>query len=612
MTDQEAKQMRAACIADIQAAMSREVYATKVESIDPRLGEYIHDCANPDTNYSNLYELLGIRKFLRMLCTYPFALDKVHKIYRAYEHLLFSGMQGRTHYRLTPMQTFQLAAPFGFMRSEDDMRRICTEANYFVPRKSSKTTLAAFFNFWFFFYEDYNAECYCTANSADQSKILFRLTSDLIRQMDPEGKDIRFTATEITWYDHNVRESKVCALSAGGRTKDGLFAQLCCADEYGSAGYVKERSDMANLVNVVRGSMGPRREPMTVITTTAGREKNGPYQIKLQGIEESLTSEMDIPLDGAAHATDSDWQFALICKPDQWEQDDESLQRPDIWRKVNHHISVTVQPDYYEREWKEMLTDPEKRKEQVVKLFNVWEADKVRAWLNAGDIRKLQVPMRIDDCKGDDGWVTFAGFDFSMGADLHAVSYLAYNTESGDFFGDTDIFVSEEALADSPIAALYRQWVEAGWLQVSKGRVITEDLFINRIDQLIEKGVFFRAFGYDSYKSKININNLRQYLFNMGTDPDKIVMPISQTIATYTGAVDELEFMIKSNPALIHFSENPCLCWQFGCCYLQESADGINYKPIKSGSKESTKVDSVQALLTALIMYDKINGQAQM
>lgn len=611
MTDQEAKTIKAQCKADINAAMMQTRYYSKVAEIDPRLSEYIYQCADPNTDYSNLYELLGIRKFLRMLCTYPFALDKVHKIYRAYEHLLFSGMQGRTTYRLTPMQCFQLAAPFGFMRSEEDMRRICTEANYFVPRKSSKTTLAAFFNFWFFFYEDYNAECYCTANSADQSKILFRLTSDLIRQMDPEGKDIRFTATEITWYDHNVRESKVCALSAGGKTKDGLFAQLCSADEYGSAGYVKDHSDMANLVGVVEGSMGPRREPMTVITTTAGRVKEGPYEIKLRGIEDALRREMEVPLDGQPHETINDWQFALICKPDQWEQDDDSLQKPEVWRKVNHHIGVTVQPDFYENEWKKMLQDPEKRKEQVTKLFNVWEADKVRAWLTPADIRPLQIDRTIADCKSEDGWVTFAGFDFSMGNDLHAVSYLAYNTETGEFFADMDAFISEDAVAESPIGALYRQWIASGHLHTCPGRVVVEDMFINRIEQLIEQDVFFRAFGYDSYKSKININNLRQYLFDMGTDPDKVVYPISQTIASYTAPVDELEYMIKSNPPLIRFSNNPMWPWEFGCCYLQESTDGINYKPIKSGSKESSKVDNVQALLSALICYDKINAQTQ-
>ena len=251
MTTQEQQDLKQQCKQDILTALGSNTYRERVLAIDQRLLDYMMACADLTDDYANLYELLAVRKFLRMLTTYPFNLERVHKIYRAYEHLKFSGMQGRTNYRLTPMQTFQLAAPFGFMRSEQDYRRVCTEANYFVPRKSSKTTLAAFFNFWFFFFEDYNAECYCTANSADQSKILFRLTTDLIKQMDPTGKDIRFTATEITWYDHNIRESKICALSAGGKTKDGLFAQLCTADEYGSAGYVKDHSDMANLVGVV-------------------------------------------------------------------------------------------------------------------------------------------------------------------------------------------------------------------------------------------------------------------------------------------------------------------------------------------------------------------------
>lgn len=609
MTDQESKEMRDACIADIQAAMMQPRYYAKVAEIDPRLSEYIYTCADPNTNYSNLYELLGIRKFLRMLLTYPFHLDKVHRIYRAYEHLKFSGMQGRTTYRLTPMQCFQLAAPFGFMRSEDDYRRVVTEANYFVPRKSSKTTLAAFFNFWFFFFEDYNAECYCTANSQQQSKILFDLSRDLIRQMDPEGQDIRFTATEVNWYNPNIRQSKLCSLSAGGRAKDGLFAQLCCADEYGSAGYVKDKSDMASLVNVVEGSMGPRREPMTVITTTAGRVTEGPYEIKLRGIKTALEAEMQVPLDGQPHTMLNDWQFALLCCPDQWEQDDESLQKPEIWNKVNHHISITVQPDFYANEWAKMLQDPEKRKEQVTKLFNVWQSDKVRSWLTAADIRPLQINRTIEDCKEDDGWVTFAGFDFSMGQDLHAISYLSKNVNTGEFFADMSAFIAEEAVNESPIGALYRQWIAGGYLHTCPGRVVTEDIFINKIDELVNAGVFFRAFGFDSYKSKININNLKQYLFNMGVDPDKMVLPISQTIASYTAPVDELDYMIKSNPPFIRFSPNPMWPWEFSCCYLQESTDGINYKPIKSGSKESTKVDNVQALLTALIMYDKINAQ---
>lgn len=618
MTEQELREIKERCKEELNAAMMKPVYYAKVADIDPRLSEYIYDCIDKDKDNANIYELLGIRKFLRMLCTYQFRYDKVKRIYRMYEALKFDGLQGKRNYRLTPTQCFELAAPFGFDYAllgdgePERPRQLCREANYFIPRKASKTTLAAFFNFYYFFYGDNNAEIYCTANSFDQSTRLYNYTYDLIHQMDPDEKDIRFTQKGISWRDHNIRQSVIVPLSAGAKTKDGLYPQLCCADEYGSASYVKDKSDMSRLVDTVRGGMGPRWEPMTVITTTAGRLSTGPYKIKLEGICDALLQEMEYPLDGNQHQCKSeDWQFALVCQPDAWETNDADLENPNLWRKINRHLGITVQADYYENELQEMKKDPEKYAEQRCKLFNLWTTDRVKAWLTPADIRPLQIDRTIADCKSEDGWVTFAGFDFSMGNDLHAVSYLAYNTETGEFFADMDAFISEDAVTESPIGALYRQWIAGGHLHTCPGRVVVEDMFINRIEQLIEQDVFFRAFGYDSYKSKININNLRQYLFDMGTDPDKVVYPISQTIASYTAPVDELEFMIKSNPPLIRFSNNPMWPWEFGCCYLQESTDGINYKPIKSGSKESTKVDNVQALLSALICYDKINAQTQ-
>lgn len=604
MTNEEAKSIKEQCKKEIYLALACHPYFDKVTDIDHRLYEYMRDASNPETDHANLYELLGIRKFLRMLVTYPFNTDKVQKVYKAYEHLKFSGLKGKQQYQLTPLQTFQLAAPFGFMRSEDDQRRICTEANYFVPRKSSKTTLAAFFIFWFFFFEDYNCEAYCTANSSDQSKILFRLASDLIRQMDPDGRHIRFTATEVNWYNSNERESKVCALSAGGKTKDGLFAQLCCADEYGSAGYVKDHSDMANLVNVVEGSMGPRNEPLTVITTTAGRVQEGPYEIKLRGIKEALLLEMTMPLDGEPHTSTNDWQFALICCPDQWEENDEDLQRPEVWRKVNRHIGITVQPDFYEREWVKMLQDPEKKKEQITKLFNVWQSDRVKTWLTAADIYPLQIEKTVTDLTDD--WLCFIGCDFSKGDDLNAVSYLCYNPETGEFFADLDCWITEETLNTHTNAALYRLWQQQGWLRVCPGKTIDENMVTTRIMEVSDHVTIMRI-GYDAYDAKRFINAIGAWIFSMGQDPTQFLAPVGQTFAVYNSPVQEMTYMIKSDPALIRFSMSPLWGWEFGNCMLAESSDGMdNVKPVKA--TPTAKVDNVQALLSALHLYDQAQG----
>ena len=297
----------------------------ELKEVDGRLFAYLFALYN-EPEVHNVWEILGGVRFLRIFRQYPFNATKAKRILRLYEGewkdgeyvdggLLFSGLRGRTHYQLTPIQVFMLAGVYGphhWVNTEArvgsrkllpterpcedgyiyDLRRLTTEAVFFIPRKFGKTTLGAFFQFVGFFFEDYNYEGYCCANSSEQAKILFNMTKDLIRQKDPKELRIRFTATEVNWKPGQPRAAKIVALSAGGKTKDGLFAQYCSSDEFGSAGYVKDHSDMASLVNVVEGSMGPRREPLTIHTTTAGNVEVGPFQIKLDGLKQLLESEV--------------------------------------------------------------------------------------------------------------------------------------------------------------------------------------------------------------------------------------------------------------------------------------------------------------------------------
>lgn len=325
MDKNELKEKKEAAMLQLTAEES-EIHE-ELGKIDSRLADYlIRLTFMNSTEAHNIWEILGGLRFVRIFKTYPFNADKVKKIIRLYEGewqdgrhvsggLLFSGLRGRAYYRLTPIQVFMLAGVYGphhwvnteakvgsreMLKTERacddgyiyDLRRLTTEAVFFIPRKFGKTTLGAFFQFVGFFFEDYNYEGYCCANSSDQAKILYNMAYDLIHQMDPEELRIRFTASEINWKKGQPRAAKIVALSAGGKTKDGLFAQYCSSDEYGSAGYVKDHSDMASLINVVEGSMGPRREPLTIHTTTAGNVSIGPFQIKLDSLKSLLMAEI--------------------------------------------------------------------------------------------------------------------------------------------------------------------------------------------------------------------------------------------------------------------------------------------------------------------------------
>ena len=357
-TPQQTKADALTMLADMLPA-----YRERLTAIDPRLLTYYEGLTNG--NLHNLYEVLGGIKFLRILRTYKFSHKKVRHAIQLYEGrwngdryiegsggLQFSGLKGFTHYQLQPFQVFALAGLLGPHTDVDgDMRRLCTELVLYLTRKSGKTLMSAFIQFYGFFFMDSNFEGYCCANSADQAKLLYKTAQTLIRQMDTREQRIRFTASQTNWKPGQPRQASITALSAGGKTKDGLFAQLCCADEFGSADFTNGKSDMLDLVSVVQSSMGPRREPLTVITTTAGYATNGPFRRQLDIMQTALEEELELPTDYSEQRPD-DFRHALLLQPDTWEQADEDLLLTDerIWRKSNPMIGISVQPSFYKAE----------------------------------------------------------------------------------------------------------------------------------------------------------------------------------------------------------------------------------------------------------------------
>ena len=89
-------------------------YRHALDDTDKRMTQYVLSViGHPDAH--NLYELLGIRRFFRMLDKYEWRKGRVKRFIRFYEALRFNGTSGRTRYKLTPIQTFQFANIFGFV-----------------------------------------------------------------------------------------------------------------------------------------------------------------------------------------------------------------------------------------------------------------------------------------------------------------------------------------------------------------------------------------------------------------------------------------------------------------------------------------------------------------
>ena len=341
------------------------------EGIDMRLRMYFEDLLEHSSarlddpnDWHGLYELLGGAKFLRCLDTYNFNTKKVQTVIRLREGewrqdgnvwrhisggLKCPGIAGGQVYRWANFQVFCLASIYGFYtwidtqvpagskpqllrteREKDgtiwDYRRLCTDFTLTGSRKIDKTGFGGFIGVEFMLFEDYNMEGFCCANSEDQAKIIFRRIKYLLSGLDTENR-FRLTESLAAWRDKysEISTASIRPMTAGGKFKDGWFSQLCLKDEFGAAPYANGKSDMKMLVDVIESSMGPRREPLSVTMTSAGRITEGPFIQILDGLHGMLEREQSIAKGEVQPVLTDDRTMTLLLEPDAWQKEEQYL-----------------------------------------------------------------------------------------------------------------------------------------------------------------------------------------------------------------------------------------------------------------------------------------------
>ena len=669
--EQDYWKKKAQCLSDIREALPR--YADRLNECDERLMQYIEDAISNNASHANFYELLGIRKELRLMDSYDMDIPRVQRTLRAIEGrwengrhvkggLKFSTPRGAMHVRLMPFQVWLIFCIYAFkvdvsMEREYhdgdqllptewvkdgwvwDTRRLTQESHWFLTRKSGKTELGAAVDFVeVCFLGDVNGQALICTNSAEQSRIAFKAIKEFAMQVDPScsnrmgGKFFRLTRNEMNWQPGNRMKGEIKCMAAGKTPKDGLYASVVHADEHGQAGYVNNRSDMQAAVDTCYGSTGPRREKLLLHTTTAGRVINGPYKQKLEQVEASLEEEMNYPI-GQPHRTEEDVWTAFLLQLDKPEITDDLTKLNDIelFKKCNRSIGTTVQPTYYRERLHEAATGTEDTRQEVLtKDFNCWQSDRFVKWLSGDQIRQRQVERRITDCKYEDGWNIFVGLDFGGNDDLFAISYLGVNYRQDQpadqrMFADCDVWIVEAAMKESPNRALYELWIDQGWLNVCPGEVFNPDYAINDLMQKDQQGLNFFMFGYDPAQSILPINTVKAWLQSLGIEAatiKKMVVPVSQSFVTMNGLLQHLEYMLLGIEYNIDtngwsFSNyNPPLylsnspLWPWGFQNAKIEISSSELRAIRK-TTQHTKIDMIHALLDACYAFDLSEGQVQ-
>lgn len=572
LTNDETRKAKRICVERLSKI---DVGSYNLRYADPRLDVYARTLID-DPDAHNLYELLALKRFFRFLGIYEFHIDKVQGFIRFYEFLKFDGKHGRQRYEMTPIQVFQFSNIMGFYLN--NYKRLIRDALLFVPRKYSKTTSVASLAIWDMLFGDSNAQAYTAANSYEQAQICFKEIKKVLKGLDPKLKSFKLNREKIEFLDQKKtdRSSFIRCLAADPDTLDGLNASTVIMDEYSQA-------DSADLYNVLTTSMGVRENPLTIIITTASDKNEAPCVTTLNYYKDILLHEI-----GMGDQV-NDRVFAHIFQPDIDDAEDD----PHTWAKVQPHLGITVQRDFYELMWTKAQQSIDDMKAFRTKLLNIYVSGNDKPWFTGDEIshhfRKID-PKNIRDANGNPP-DTMVAVDLSVKDDFSAISYNMYLLDS--FHVHTVYYIPEEALSKHKNKELYKKWVKEGYLRVCGKKSIDYDMMASDVMEM-SNYLCILQIGYDSYKADEFINMLG----SLGGA--KYLQAFSQTYGNFTSPVQTFEKCLLDDRLTLN--ANPINAFCFDNAVLDE--DRLeNKKPIKRSAAK--KIDGV---ITALMTMGEFNN----
>lgn len=472
----------------------------------------------------------------------------------------FRGSASGKPFRLEGWQEFIVANLLGWYRP-DGLRRF-TSAYIEVSRKNGKTALMSALALYFLIADgEAGAEVDLAANSREQANIAYEFCRKFSLGLDPKGKSLDILRNTIR---HEKTSSSIKVFAADTTKLDGFNASVGLIDEYHSAKSTAVR-------DVIKSSMGMRRNPMLLTITSAGFDKTLPcYQLR------TVCTEI---LSGLK---EDDSMFSMIFSLD----DGDDWRNPAVWRKANPNLGVTVIEKNLEEHVKSAVNNPSEEASVRTKNLGQWLTTQ-EVWIPERLIGKNSINVRFEDFEGCDCWV---GVDLASNYDMTALSFLLKDPDEETLFFKNLYYLPEEALQTGAAKDKYALWKREGHLFITPGNAtdyqyITNDLF--RLNETLNiVGIFYDPWNAVSWATQCTELGLPLEQF-------------AQSLGNFNKPTREFERLIAMDAVKI--DNNPITRWMFSNVSLKTDHNG-NAKPNK-GAGFAKKIDGVIAMLEALGGY---------
>jgi phage terminase large subunit-like protein len=457
-------------------------------------------------------------------------------------------------FALDPWQQTIIRDIFGWKRKDGTRKHRTVFIE--IPRKAGKSTLAAGIALYLLFADrEMGAEVYSAAADRDQAAIVFEtakamlLKSDLLRNNGDAYK-------RSILYPKNGSVYRV--LSADAHTKHGLNAHGIIFDEL----HAQPNRD---LWDVLTTSTGARQQPLTVVITTAGYDR------------QSICYEVyDYACKVRDKIIEDDTFYPAIYEAKQ----DDDWTSVETWKKAHPGLGVSIKEDYMAAECAKARQMPTYENTFKRLLLNIW-TEQDTCWIQR---------EKWEACKGElpdfEGAACFAALDLSTTTDITALSLVF--PVAGKFYVKPFFWVPEENIRQrvKRDRVPYDVWARQGFIEATDGNVVDYDLIRARINELGAR--------YNIKEIAIDRWNATQISTQLSGDGFKVVA-FGQGFASMSAPSKEFERLIVGRDFL--HDGNPVLSWMASNVSVSQDPAG-NIKPNKARSSE--KIDGIVATIMAI------------
>lgn len=504
--------------------------------------------------------------------TFFFDQKKADKVIRFVEFFCrhHEGVLGGKKIVLEEWQKAFLSVLFGIVDENGD--RQFREVLLVIGRKNGKTLLAAAIAAYCAYLDgEYGGRIYMAAPKLQQANLCYEAFYQMVRKDAELDKRAKKRRTDVYIEESNT---SIAPLAFSERKADGLNISLGILDEV--AAWRGEPGK--KFYEVLKSSVGSRRQPILLSISTAGYEHEGAFDELMKRGTRVLLGESS--------------EKRLL--PVIYQIDDTALWN-DIneLRKANPNLGVSVSVDYMLEEISIAEGSLSKLSEFKTKYCNLAQ-NSALAWLPAKAVADASgEEIRLDDFRD---CYAVGGIDLSQTTDLtsaclvierngieHVISHFWLPSEKLD-----------EATARDAIP--YREMIAKGFLSTSGDNFVDyKDVFNWFVEAVQKYQVYPLMVGYDRYSSQYLIQEMK----GAGFHCDDVYQGWNMT-----PAIMKLEGTLKDGKVKI--GNNDLLKVHLLDTAVQRDNEFRRMKIIKI--RKDGHIDGTAALLDALIVKDKWSG----